>query len=244
MKTFLQILILFISVTIFGQQSTINEKIGYQAVVRNAANQLIQNQNIKVKVSLMIGISGEPFYIETHNTQTNNNGLFNVQIGGGISELGSYHNSIFWAGGNIFLKTEIDTTGGTNYTISSTTEFLSVPYANSAKVAWSLVGTSTYFVGFWKGISDGAEDEFLAISYISPDKFLLTNFDYDPSEYYEQTYFGTFTNTTFEGGWQAKIFSLVDKEFNVTVVVNGNFLTMTYHTLDEGDIIVKFEKMN
>ena len=242
MKNFLQILILFFSVTIFGQQSTINEKIGYQAVVRNTQNQLVQNQNIKVKASLMIGASGEPFYIEIHNTQTNNNGLFNIQIGGGNSELGNYYNSIFWAGANIFLKTEIDPLGGSNYTISSTTEFLSVPYANSAKVAWSLVGASNNFVGFWKEIvPTGQVGGHIAISYISPNQFLCHIIDRYAEPGVEEDWtnlaFGNVTNGTLSGGWEATLLDMEESfgdDFYLQAVLNGNELKIITDNGDEG----------
>ncbi|MCU0377754.1 MAG: DUF1566 domain-containing protein, partial [Bacteroidales bacterium] len=42
---------------------------------------------------------------------------------------------IDWSSGNYYLKTETDPTGGTNYTISGTSQFLSVPYALYAKSA-------------------------------------------------------------------------------------------------------------
>lgn len=252
MKTFLQTIFLLFSFVIFGQQSTINEKIGYQAVVRNSQNQLVQNQNIKVKVSLMIGTSGEPFYIETHATQTNNNGLFNIQIGGGVSELGSYYNSIFWAGGNVFLKTEIDPLGGTNYLISSTTEFLSVPYSNSAKFAWSLIGASNNFVGFWKqtNIISGQYPSHVAISYISPDKFLVNRYlrTYGEGYEYGDNYigFGTVTNATILGGWEAKILDMeasFGEDFYGKMELLNNVLTITFD-YGEGYVeVYKYQKI-
>ncbi len=188
MKTFLQILILFYSVTIFGQAT---QNIGYQAVVRNATNQLVQNQNIKVKVSLMTGATGDPFYVETHTTQTNTNGLFNIQIGGGTAETGNYTNAIYWAGGNHFVKTEIDPLGGSNYSITSTTQLLSVPYANYSNTtgyafaAGGLAGLAANFQGMFKGVWDGI-DIYLNISYVGSDKILMQFYgidQFDPQEY-------------------------------------------------------------
>ena len=182
MKTFLQILILFVSVSIFGQAT---QNIGYQAVVRNAANQLVQNQNVKVKVSLMIGATGEPFYIETHTAQTNNNGLFNIQIGGGTAESGNYTNAIYWAGGNHFVKTEIDPLGGSNYSITSTTQLLSVPYANYSNTtgyafaAGGLAGLATNFQGMYKANLDGL-DLYLLVSYVEGSKIYLKINEVDP----------------------------------------------------------------
>lgn len=186
MKTFLQILILFVSVSIFGQAT---QNIGYQAVVRNATNQLVQNQNIKIKVSLMTGATGVPFYVETHTTQTNTNGLFNIQIGGGTAEAGNYTNAIYWAGGNHFVKTEIDPLGGSNYSITSTTQLLSVPYANYSNTtgyafaAGGLAGLATNFQGMYKAFYSGVEI-YLTITYLGSEKVLCQFYgiDQDGSE--------------------------------------------------------------
>jgi uncharacterized delta-60 repeat protein len=43
--------------------------------------------------------------------------------------------SIDWSNGPYYLKREVDPAGGTNYTISGTSEFLSVPYAMYATIA-------------------------------------------------------------------------------------------------------------
>jgi hypothetical protein len=80
--------------------------------------------------------SGNVVYQETYNPnpQTNVNGLVSVEIGGGEALSGTF-SDIDWASGTYFLKTETDPAGGTNYTISGTSQLLSVPYALHAKTA-------------------------------------------------------------------------------------------------------------
>jgi hypothetical protein len=109
------------------------EKMSYQAVVRNAANQLVINQNVGVKFSILkSSATGAVVYAETQNSTTNSNGLFTTNIGSGTVISGSMA-SINWANDVYFIKSEIDLAGGSNYTITGTQQLLSVPYALNAK---------------------------------------------------------------------------------------------------------------
>ncbi|OYU82889.1 MAG: hypothetical protein CFE24_13735 [Flavobacterium sp. BFFFF2] len=101
----------------------------YQSVVRNAANQILTNQSIGVKISIVEGsITGTAVYSETHTITTNANGLFSLETGGGTPLSGTF-SAINWGNGSHYIKSEIDVTGGTNYALSGTMELLSVPYA-------------------------------------------------------------------------------------------------------------------
>ena len=105
------------------------QKMSYQSVVRNAANQIIANQSIGVKISIVEGsLTGTIAYAERHTTTTNANGLFTLEAGGGTPTIGTFA-TINWGNGSHYIKSEIDLTGGTNYTLSGTMELLSVPYA-------------------------------------------------------------------------------------------------------------------
>ena len=109
------------------------EKMSYQAVVRNAANQLVINQNVGVRFSILkSSATGAVVYAETQNSTTNSNGLFTTNIGSGTVISGSMA-SINWANDVYFIKSEIDLAGGSNYTITGTQQLLSVPYALNAK---------------------------------------------------------------------------------------------------------------
>jgi len=103
----------------------------YQAVIRDASNNLVTNHAIGMRVSILQGsTSGTLVYQEIYNPnpQTNANGLVSIAIGGGIPITGTFAN-INWATNSYFIKTETDPTGGTNYTITGTSQLLSVPYA-------------------------------------------------------------------------------------------------------------------
>ena len=110
------------SVVLFGQAP---QKMSYQAVVRNLSNDLVKNQAVGMRISILQGsVSGTVVYSETQVPTTNVNGLVTIQIGGG-----SGFDTIIWANGPYFIKTETDPTGGSSYTITGTSQLLSVPYA-------------------------------------------------------------------------------------------------------------------
>lgn len=117
---------LFLCLQAFGQ---VPQKMSYQSIVRNASGSLITNSAIGMKVSILEGsASGNAVYVETLSGSTNANGLASFQIGTGTVISGSFA-AIDWSTGNYFVKIDTDPTGGTNYTISGVSQFLSVPYA-------------------------------------------------------------------------------------------------------------------
>ncbi len=104
-------------------------KMSYQAVIRNSSNALITNQAVGMRISILqTSSSGTAVYVETQTPITNANGLASIEIGGGTLVSGNF-STINWANGPYFIKTETDATGGTNYTITGTSQLLSVPYA-------------------------------------------------------------------------------------------------------------------
>ena len=110
-------------------QAQAPQKFSYQTVVRNASNQLLIGQTVGIKISILQGsANGSAVYAETHAPQTNANGLATLEIGGGTLLSGNFAN-INWANGPFFVKTETDPNGGNNYTITNTSQLLSVPYA-------------------------------------------------------------------------------------------------------------------
>jgi len=109
------------------------EKMSYQAIVRNATGQLLTNQNVAVRVSVLQGsAAGTSVYSERVSGQTNVNGLLSLEIGSGMVLSGTF-SAINWGANSYYLKTETDPAGGTDYTITGTSELLSVPYALYAK---------------------------------------------------------------------------------------------------------------
>jgi len=118
-------------------------KMSYQAVVRDAADQLLANKAIGLQVTIEQGTAGgAAVYVETFTPTTNANGLVTLEIGTGNIVSGDI-TTIDWENGPYFIKTETDPTGGTSYSLAGTTELMSVPYAlhaRKAAIADSVVG--------------------------------------------------------------------------------------------------------
>jgi len=105
------------------------EKMSYQAVIRNNSGALVDSTTVGMKLSILQGTpTGTVVYTETLTPFTNANGLVSIEFGGGIG-----FDTINWASGPYFIKTETDPLGGTAYTINGTSQLLSVPYALHAK---------------------------------------------------------------------------------------------------------------
>jgi hypothetical protein len=120
------------------------EKMSYQAVVRDASDALITNQAVGMQISILQGsATGTAVYEETQTPSTNANGLVSLEIGTGTVVSGDF-STIDWANDTYFIKTETDPTGGTTYTITGTSQLMSVPYALHAKTAESVTGTISY----------------------------------------------------------------------------------------------------
>ena len=111
------------------------QKMTYQAVIRDVGNALIANTSVGVQISILTGSqTGTAVYIERHTITTNTNGLATLNVGEGTPVAGTFA-TIDWSTGSYFIKTETDPTGGTTYSISGTSQLLSVPYALYAESA-------------------------------------------------------------------------------------------------------------
>ncbi|AZA78733.1 collagen-like protein [Chryseobacterium sp. G0186] len=139
-----KILLLFgILSGLFMGLSQAPEKMSYQAVIRNGSGQLLSNQAIAIRLSILQGSAAGPsVYSERLTGNTNANGLVTLEIGTGTVLSGTF-STIDWPTGSYYLKTETDPSGGTTYTITGTSQLLSVPYAMYAKSAGSSGGAFT-----------------------------------------------------------------------------------------------------
>lgn len=123
----LALLLPFLSLHVLFAQAPL--RFSYQAVVRDDANQLVSNSPVGMRISILQGAAnGTPVYTETHSGSTNGNGLISLEVGGGAVQNGSMA-AIDWNAGPYFIRTESDPEGGSNYSISGTSQLLSVPYA-------------------------------------------------------------------------------------------------------------------
>jgi len=114
----------------------------YQGVARNAVGNVIPNQQIALRLSILSGsANGSVVYSETRTVFTNAFGLFNVVVGspGTLAQTGTIA-GINWTGfpsggASKFLQVEIDPQGGSNFTNVGSTQMVSVPYALNAGAA-------------------------------------------------------------------------------------------------------------
>lgn len=142
------------------------EGFNYQAVVRNTAGEVLSNQSVGIRMTLIQGsANGNVVYRETFTKTTNSFGLIDLIIGEGNATTGSF-STIDWAAGPYFLETAIDQNGGSNYSVLGTSQLMSVPFAmyaaNSANDgADGQDGASAYEIWLAAG-NAGSEADFLA----------------------------------------------------------------------------------
>src|SRR5690554_1490275 len=132
--------VLLMTASVFAQAP---EKMSYQAVVRDGSNALVSSTAVGMQISILQGsATGTAVYVETQTPTSNINGLVSLEIGSGTVVSGDF-TTIDWANGPYFIKTETDPTGGTSYSITGTSQLLSVPYALHAKTAETVTGGIT-----------------------------------------------------------------------------------------------------
>ena len=139
-----KILLFFVAIMamILVAEAQAPEKFSYQSVIRDAAGNLVANEPVGVRISILqYSPDGSAVYSETHYRATNANGLVTMEIGAGTVVSGTFSN-IDWASGPYFLKIETDVNGGTNYTLAGTQQMLSVPYALYAATSGNGEGVS------------------------------------------------------------------------------------------------------
>ncbi|MGJ8737486.1 hypothetical protein, partial [Zobellia laminariae] len=67
--------------------------INYQGVARNSENELMEQETLNISIALKFGSAdAADQYKESHSVTTDANGVFNLQIGSGVSNGGSYDN--------------------------------------------------------------------------------------------------------------------------------------------------------
>ena len=136
-KLFAFLVAVLLTASVFAQSP---EKMSYQAVIRNSSDVLVTNTQIGMEINIRQGsVSGTVVYTETQTPTTNANGLVSIEIGGGTG-----FNAIDWSAGPYFIETKTAVVPPlTTYTITGTSQLLSVPYALHAKTAESITGTIT-----------------------------------------------------------------------------------------------------
>src|SRR6056297_3160637 len=127
MKRLIPLFFLLLAVNLIFAQ--VPQGIKYQAVIRDSNGEVLSEQNIALKISILQSSpTGSTVYSEEHAAQTNIQGLVNITIGEGTILSGDF-SAIPWEAGPFFVKVAMDPEGGSNYTEMGTSQLLSVPYA-------------------------------------------------------------------------------------------------------------------
>lgn len=231
MKNCISFLIsLFYAVLIYGQ---VPEKMSYQAIIRNETDNLVNNQSIGMQISILHGSpDGTAVYIETQTPTTNVNGLVSIEIGSGTVVSGNF-STIDWGNERYFIKTETDPTGGTSYSITGTTQLLSVPYALYAKSAETISGGITESQITDLGnyltteVDSSVSNELQALS-ISNDTIYLSNGGFvklpapiETDPVFETSIAGSITGTD-TANWNNKLESYIETQNLYAVLTLGN----------------------
>lgn len=128
---------LFLSVFSLHLKAQSPSKMSYQAVLRDASNNLVISTPVGMRISILQGnVSGTVLYAETQNVSSNINGLVSIEIGSGTILQGNL-STINWSNGPFYIKTETDIAGGTNYTLIGVSQLMSVPFAFYAQTSGS-----------------------------------------------------------------------------------------------------------
>ncbi len=126
-KLFTILTMMLLSLTTLFAQS--NDKVSYQAVVRNSNNELVVNQAMTVTISVANEQGGAAVYEETHNVTTNTNGLMSLLIGAGTVTSGNW-SDINWSTAYVTSNISYD-----NENITHEVAVNAVPYALYAEQA-------------------------------------------------------------------------------------------------------------
>ncbi|MCB9205546.1 MAG: tail fiber domain-containing protein [Flavobacteriales bacterium] len=118
----------------------------YQGVARDNAGNTLTNQSLTLRTSILADSpSGTIVYQETHGVNTNQLGIFNLQIGNGSVVSGDIQ-TIDWGSTTHFMQVEMDPNGANDFQNLGTSQLLSVPYALYAETTGN------------KSLSDNDED--------------------------------------------------------------------------------------
>ena len=137
-RFFLTFTMAMLAILSFAQ---IPQAFSYQAVIRDAENNLVVSQPIFLELSVLQGSDdGEVVYSEKHVVSTNSNGLISLEMGAGVSR--DDFSAIDWSNAPYFVKTVAEFDGKQ---ISGVTPLLAVPYAlYAAKAGNADVDLSAY----------------------------------------------------------------------------------------------------
>jgi hypothetical protein len=139
MKKHLLLILGVICVSTYLSAQTFPQGMKYQAVARNQKGDVLADQPVTLRISLMSGPAGKQtvHYSEVHETTTNELGLFTLVVGEGKTESGTF-SKVPWATEDIWMEIAIRDNAKSGFVSISNSRLLAVPYAFHALTASSL----------------------------------------------------------------------------------------------------------
>src|SRR4051812_14643 len=130
MKNQILLIVLFTFLLGSSYAQTIPQGMNYQAVARDNDGQILANQDVFLKISLISdpGKASTLHYTETQKATTNKFGLFTLTIGKG-SVLAGQWSKIPWSTKEVWMDVAIKLSANEDYVSLSRTQLLAVPYA-------------------------------------------------------------------------------------------------------------------
>ena len=155
-RTMIVLLLAAIGISAIAQQ---NEKIHFQITVRDYNGNLLRNQELGVRVRVLTEDLDNVFE-EVYLLQSSATGIASIDIGTGSSQSGSIDEMGKYLRDEImYIRTDVDPAGGTDYRIVSHKRISSVPYALSAKYVIEMEeGDPTYMASVAGGLNKGILD--------------------------------------------------------------------------------------
>ena len=133
----------------------------FQAVARDADDNILSERLIAVRVSLLRGSDAGPAsFTERHEVRTSEYGVFDLAVGTGETVSGSF-DAVDWGSASYYLKIDLDPDGGSSYVDMGASQLLSVPYALYANTA----GNGTGGAGSGVGTTEDPTDELQSLIY-------------------------------------------------------------------------------
>lgn len=172
-KVLFFLVVLFFAANVFAQNG--NDRISYQAVVRNSENRLVHNEELTVTVTVTNVPGGPVVYSETHNVTSNANGLISLLVGNGTDHTGNW-NDIQWKTAR--LSTRIEKAGNHELVAEQDMPLTAVPYAlyadsaanvNPAAIAQQIHDTASALRGLIENTEGGLNSTISEMQYIIDD---------------------------------------------------------------------------
>ena len=104
----------------------------FQATVRDGNKNILKNQEIGFKISILSDSNFRTLYSENHQLKSSRKGIATLMIGKGQQNYGNF-NTVIKSNNRFYLKIESDLLGGTNYTLIDTVPITPLPYALQAE---------------------------------------------------------------------------------------------------------------